>query len=758
MATTRPRSPGALLAALLVLSAGVAAGPALAADPKPGPPLTIQRAAGEINIDGDVNDAGWQGIQPVTTWFETRVGDNVEPQVKNVGYLTYDDRFFYAAFVFDDPSPSSIRAPLGDHDQLSGSTDYAGIIVDTRNDGKTAQMFLANPRGLQYDALSSDVSGEDNSPDFFWDAAGRITATGWTLEIRVPFTSLRYTDTGQPTWGILLYRNYPRDRRYQFFSARLPRDVNCFICNSSKLAGLADLPRGSHMVVAPFATGSQTNQADVAGLPLETGDFKGEAGADVKWSPFSAMTIDGTINPDFSQIESDVAQIAANERFALFYPEKRPFFLEGVDIFSTPFSAVYTRTVTSPRGGLRATGRAGTNSYTALYAMDRGGGQVIIPGPQGSYSVDQDFQSDVGIARVRHDMGQSFVSVVTTLRNNHESGGGGYNVVFGPDLQWRPKPSESITGQYLWSETKTPNRPDLTSDWDGRKLSDGAGLLYWSHGTTHVDWFVQGQQLGADFRADDGFIPQVGYREIYLDGGYTIRPKDHFFNRMRFFTTNWYDAGFDNDPLSRRVSVGMGADGKLNSFIRVELNNEGYLVGAEVLERFRPRVIVQASPSRLFSDLSVDCSFGEDVDFANARTGHGVSVVAGGTVRPGNHLELRASLQGRTLNVNDPALGSGRLFTAQVERLRATWTFSSRAFMRLIGQYQQTRRDPSLYTFGVNAKSANASGSALLAYKLNWQTVFYLGYGDQHDYSSGSDNLEPMSQQFFAKASYAIQR
>ena len=206
------------------------------------------------------------------------------------------------------------------------------------------------------------------------------------------------------------------------------------------------------------------------------------------------------------------------------------------------------------------------------------------------------------------------------------------------------------------------------------------------------------------------------------------------------------------------MSVGLGADGKLNSFIRVELNDEGYLVGTEVLERFRPRVILQSTPSRMFSDLSVDCSFGEDVDFANARTGHGISITGAGTVRTGNHLELRAYVQGRALNVKDPVLGSGRLFTAQVERLRATWTFSSRAFTRLIGQYTQTTRDPGLYAFAVSSKGANASGSALLAYKLNWQTVFYLGYGDQHDYYSVSDNLQPMSQQFFAKASYAIQR
>jgi uncharacterized protein DUF5916 len=735
----------------LIIAAGalfLALSTAWAADPQPGPPLTIHKATGPIVTDGDLSDAGWQGVEPVTTWFETRVGDNVEPQVKNLGYLTYDDHSFYAGFVFDDPAPQSIRGPLGDHDALGGATDYAGIIVDTRNDAKTAMMFLANPRGLQYDALTSDVSGEDSSPDFFWDAAGKVTATGWSLEIRVPFSSLRYTDTAAPTWGILLYRNYPRDRRYQFFSARLPRDVNCFICNSSKLTGLADLPTGSHMVVAPYASSSQTGSPGAGpGSPLHNEPVDSDAGLDLKWSPIVSLTLDATVNPDFSQIESDVAQIAANERFALNFPEKRPFFLEGVDLFSTPFTAVYTRTVTSPRAGVRATGRTGATSYTALVAQDRGGGQVILPGAQRSGGADQDFVSDVGVARVRHDLGQSFVSVLATSREIH---GGGSNRVFGPDFQWRPRPTDSFTGQFLWSETHTPVRTDLTPDWDGRHISDGAGVLYWSHSTRHEDWFVQGQSLGANFRADDGFIPQVGYREIYGDVGYTIRPKG-FFNRVRFFTTNWYDALPSGDVLSRRVSVGSGMDGGFNSFIRVELNREGFRVGSKLLNRFRPRIYVESSPSRAVNNIFLDSYFGEEIDFGNGREGHGASLSGGVSVRPSDHLELRANVSRRWLDVK-PSGVEVRLFTAQVERLRATWTFNSRSFLRLIGQYVETSHDPT-----IGPKNAFFNGSALVAYKLNWQTVMYAGFGDEHELDVITDHLDPSGRQLFAKVSYAWQ-
>ena len=726
------------------------------ATPQPGTPLTIHRAAGPIAIDGDLGDAGWQGVEAVTVWYETRTGDNVEPQVKNEGWLAYDERYLYAAFRFQDPEPSRIRAPLGDHDQISGYTDYGGVIVDADNDGKTAILFLANANGLLYDAVTNDASGEDSSPDYYWEATGKITDTGWNLEMRIPFSSLRYSKGDQP-WRILLYRNYPRDRHYQFFSARLPRDVSCFICNSNILNGLANLPHGSHLVVAPYATAQRVDAPGPGGLgtPLEAGEGDYEVGGDIKWSPLADAAIDATINPDFSQVEADVAQIGANERFALFYPEKRSFFLEGFDLFSTPFQAVYTRSITSPEWGARATGKAGKTAFTALGTQDRGGGLVILPGPQGSGAAPQDFRSEVGVARLRTDLGASFAGFLMTGRAIHD---GGHNVVFGPDFNWRPGSKDVIRGQALWSESDTPNRTDLASEWNGQRLSDRALLMSWSHSTPKVDWYLQGQDLGPDFRADVGFIPQVGYREGYAEAGYTVRPKTGFFSRIRMFSFGWYDSDYDDHLLSRRVSAGAGMDGRLNSFIRVELNHDAIRVGTRTLERFRPYVTVQSSPGRVLNSISVEAFLADEIDFANAREGSGTTLIGNVTVRPVDKLEVRGHTSARWLNVDDATLGSGRLFLAQVERLRASYSFTPRAFLRLIGQYVQTTRDTTLYTFPVDRKVAGLSLSALLAYKLNWQTVFYLGYGDDREYSAATDQLEASGRQAFAKISYALQR
>ena len=722
---------------------------------EPPPPLTIQHAAAPIVIDGDLQDAGWKGITPVTKWYETNATDNTEPPAKCVGFLAYDEKYLYAAFQFDDPDPSRIRAPLGDHDQLSGNTDYGGVIIDSRNDGKSALLFLANPNGVQYDAVTSDATGEDSSPDYYWESKGRITLQGYTLEMRIPFSSLRYSNADVQTWGIMLYRNYPRDRHYQMFSTRQPKDANCFVCNESKLLGLEHLPHGAHLVLAPFATAQRVDEVhgDPSG-PLAKGDVKRHAGLDLKWSPLATLAIDATFKPDFSQVESDVAQIGANERFALNYPEKRSFFLEGIDLFSTPLQAVYTRSITSPEAGLRATGRVGSTSFTGLVTRDDGQGSVILPGAEGSDVTLQDFRSDVGVLRLKHDLGPSSISLLAAGRAIE---GGGHNAVIGPDFQWRPRPADTFTGQALWSHSRTPQRTDLATEWDGRTLADRALIGQWQHGTRAVDFFVQAQDIGKEFRADEGFIPQVGYREAFAEGGYTVRPKASFLSRIRMFAANDYSEDSDGSVLSRLRRLGAGMDGRLNSFFRIELNDEDIKAGDRLFHRFRPHVNITTSPGRVINSLQADVHFGDEIDFANARKATGVSATFSATLHPGDHLTVSATASTRSLHVRDATLGSGRLFLAQIERVRASYSFNSRSFVRMVGQYVQTDRDPALYLRPRPSKDAGFDFSGLFAYKLDWQTVLYLGYGDQRAQSEITDRLERKGQQAFAKVSYAWQ-
>jgi Domain of unknown function (DUF5916) len=752
----RPRPLAfALLAVLFSPTVLAQDAPPPAADASGSPPLTIRRAAGEITVDGKLGDPGWEGAARVDKWFETNPGDSVEPKVAHVGWLAYDDRFFYAAFEFADPEPGQIRAPYAERDNVPGTTDYGGVIIDTRNDRKSAQMFLANPRGIQYDALTNDAAGEDSSPDFFWDSAASITDQGWVLELRIPFSSLRYDGDADPqTWGILLYRNWPRDFRYQMFSAKLPRGGNCFICRRNDLHGLEGLPRGGHVVAAPFLAASQLSLPEAGlGTPLEDGDAEAEPGLDVKWIPDPDLALDATLNPDFSQVESDAAQIAANERFALFFPEKRPFFLEGIDLFSTNFRAVHTRSITAPRWGARATGKWGDTAYTALVAEDRGGGLVIIPGRQESSFALQDFESLVGVARVRHDIGDSYLSFLATAREIDE---GGSNRVYGPDFRWQPNASDTVSGQFLLAESQTPERPDLAAEWDGRRLSGYATDLWWAHSTSTIDWFVEYTDVDDEYRADNGFRPQVGYRTGFAEAGYTFRPTG-FLRRLRTFLIANYSEDHDGALLTSQISPGVGMDGRWNSFMRFRYAFDEVASGVETFEREQFHFQIDASPSRRISFVSLFGNVGEEIDFLHSRLGDGGTASLRVTVNATDHLELRLNGDRRWLDVRGADGRRGRLFTADVGRLRATYTFTARAYLRLIGQWVETENDPALFSFEVPERSGDFSGSALFAYKLNWQTVLFVGYGDNRTLLDG-DRLEPANRQVFLKVSYAFQR
>jgi hypothetical protein len=741
----------ALLLAAIPLSAAAATDP----------PLAIKKATGPITIDGDLNDPGWKDALRFDTWYETNPGDSVEPKVKTVGWITYDDHFFYAAIDSYDPNPGQIHSQLNDHDGINGnSDDFGGVIIDSRNDSKTALEFFVNSAGTQYDASQDDSSGEDNSPDFFWDSATKRTDHGWVLEMRIPFSSLRYEKADPQTWGIILYRNMPRDRRYQIFTHKLPRGVNCFVCNFNKVAGFTDLPSGGHLVTAPYVSARQVGQrvGDI-GTPIRTGNPGSNGGLDLKWTPNERTAVDGTINPDFSQVESDVAAISTNERFAIFFPEKRPFFLERVDLLSTPLQAVYTRTITSPRWGARSTGNfGGGNNYTLLVAQDRGGGSVIIPGAFDSNFAPQDFESTVGLGRFKHDFGKnSFISFLGSDRQSD----GAYNRVFGPDFTWRPNDKNTITGQFLLSDTRTPHRPDLADEWDGRKLRDHATDLWWQYNDPKRDLFVEDKDFGKDFRADNGFIPQVGYRSDYLETGYTFRPTG-FFNRVRTYFFTQYQtledgSALDGSLLYRLYSLGFGADGKYRSFSRWRYAVDTLRNGEDVFTRKRVYYEEDFAVNRIVPSVSIFGWVGDEVDFSNNRLAKGADVNVQANVRPNYRLTISLTNDIRWLRGQpEDAVSEQRLFTSQVERIRLQYMFTPRMFVRAVVQNQRTHRD--LFDFPNNPHGGSLASQLLFAYKVNWQSVLYVGYGDLRDVVGQDGNFDLGSRQVFMKLSYAFQR
>jgi hypothetical protein len=726
---------------------------ALQADTPPGPgPITIHHAEGAIKVDGDLSDPGWKNAATIDRFYETSPGDNIPAKVRTVAYLTYDDHAFYIGVRCDDPDAKKIRAPYVDRDQVIGTDDNIAVFLDTRNDKRTALELRVNPRGIQGDGIFNDANGnEDFSPDFFYDTAAKIDSGGWSAEYRIPFSSLRYERRDPQTWNILIWRNYPRDFRYAFHSAPLPRGSNCVICHAHPITGLTGLPEAGHFVAAPYVTSQMIERPRGAlGTPLEREPWKNDAGLDVKWTPTANHAVDMTVNPDFSQVESDVAQITVNQRFAVFFPEKRPFFLEGFDIFDTPLQVAYTRTITSPRWGLRSTGRIANSAYTLLVTQDRGGGLTIIPGATSSFFAPQDFKSTDAIGRIRHDIAQSFVGAVFTDR---EIRGGGHNRVIGPDVLWRPNQADSVNAEFLYSSTENPNRPDLSPAWNGARSSSHAATVTWNHQQQTRDWGVSAGEIGNDFRADLGFLPQVGYREASGYAGLRWYPEHSFFNYIRasFFADQQND--LDGNTIFRRTSPGVLLLGKKDFTGAFTLHlSEQYRVGPKELGENYLEYFVQVDPSRRFPRIVLQGSAGQRIDFANARTGNGATVGLSATVRPIDNLTLEPNLTHEWLDV-----AGGQLYSANVERLKATYSFSARSLLRVIGQYVSTDRNVSLYTFPINAHDGALLGSILYSYKLNWQTVLFIGYGDDRALDANND-LAKLDRSLFFKISYAIQR
>ena len=258
---------------------------------------------------------------------------------------------------------------------------------------------------------------------------------------------------------------------------------------------------------------------------------------------------------------------------------------------------------------------------------------------------------------------------MSLLVTDREIDGGGYNRVLGPDFQWRPTRRDTITGQLLFSRTRTPNRPELAEEWTGQSLA-GHGLdLWYSHQTSKLDWFGEGKDFSDEFRAYNGFVPQVGYRSGYAEAGRTFRPQG-FLRRVRTFAIAEGQEDRQGALINREYSFGAGMDGRFNSFMRFRYGFSRVRAGEVIVPRQRLYYNLNASPTRWLNDVALEGFVGQDADFDNARPGTGADVRLSGTLRPTNHIELRLNTSRRWLDV-DPPDQRGRAAVHRPGRARA---------------------------------------------------------------------------------------
>jgi hypothetical protein len=730
-----PRALAALLA--LVLSSAPAASE----------PLEITRAASPVRVDGVLDEEAWQQATAITVDHEWFPGDG-PALVTTTALLTYDDEHLYVAFRAADPEPAKIRARFADRD-VPTDDDTVGFLIDPFHDGRRAFQFRVNPLGVQMDAVNSDVEGsEDFSWDAIWDAAARVTAEGYEVEVALPFRQLRFPATGGvQTWGFMAVRDWPRSLRHRMRSIVTDQDRNCTVCQLQDLTGFQRLETGRNLEVTPTLTGhhAQERQGFPDGRFETTGDEL-EPGVSARWGVTPNVALNLAVNPDFSQVEADAAQLNINERFALFFPEKRPFFLEGADFFATELSLVFTRTVADPVAGLKITGKQDAHAFGAFFARDRIN-NLILPGSQASglASVDQDVTS--GVLRYRRDLSQgSTLGVLWTGREGDEY----RNHVAGIDGTYRLTGSDVVRYQLAGSTTRYPDgfardRSEPVESFDGHALS-----VNYHHGDHLWTWNANYHELAPGFRADSGFIDRVGIRagEAGAERRVWGKPGDWFSVLYCDFGVDGaqeYDGAF-NEWGSDLV---LGYQGPRQSEVTLALSpNQEYFQGV-TYHNTRQSLFGSFQPWG-GSTLSMQVRWGEDIDVANNRKGDFV------TLSPAVDLRLGRRLQGRLDWIHqDFDVRGGRLFTVDLAQTRLFYHFNGRSFVRAIFQYQWLERDPDLYVDPVRRKTEDLLSQLLFSYRLNAQTVLLVGYSDDY---AGRDrvNLTQTDRTVFLKLGYAL--
>ncbi|HSC14190.1 MAG TPA: DUF5916 domain-containing protein, partial [Gammaproteobacteria bacterium] len=713
--------------------------------------LAIPHSKEAIQIDGVLDDAIWRSALALPLTIETYPRENQTPVVETIAYLVENGDQLLIAFDARDPDPSSIRAYLRDRDSAFND-DFVGVVLDTFNDQRRAFEFFVNPFGVQMDLINDQVNGsESTSWEAIWDSAGQVNERGFTAELAIPFSQLRFPRTdGDQTWGIDVLRFWPRSQQVRISNNARDRNLSCYLCQLSKFTGFANAEPGKALEVVPTLTATRTDSAQPAPAPageLEPGDFETEAGLGVRWGITPDLTLDVTFNPDFSQVEADVAQLEENTTFALSYPETRPFFIEGQDFFSSPLQAVYTRTVADPDAGAKFTGRTGKNTI-GVFATNDAITNLLFPGPFGSQTTSLDQENDGFVGRYARGFGRtSQIGALVTSRQ-----GDGYsNEVAGFDGRYFMNDNSTLRFQYLDSRTEYPASV-ATQFGQAEDLEGDAWRVEYRYGSRN--WFAQvwHQDIDPTFRADSGFIGRV---DLVQD---RVQMNRNFYAAPSAWWTEW-GVGFqsgrsettDGQFINRNLQPYISFEGPMQSYAELGGGTrEEYwngviydLQGLFMYGQFRPR-----------SGLNINMQLqdGEQIDFANSRLadarGYRPQIEWNAT----RHLLMRLRYSSDRLSTKEGAM----IFDAKLTDLRLTWQFNVRSFVRLTLQDQDIERNVAAYLNpATDPRTESLATQLLYSYKLNPQTVLFAGYSDSAIDDALTGNVEMTGRTLFFKLSYA---
>jgi len=708
--------------------------------------IEVPTLQGEIVLDGVPDEAFWSQARTVELDIETQPSDNAAATVKTTAYIADNGREVLLAFRAEDPDPEKIRAFLRDRDTL-WNDDFIGLTIDTFNDQRRAYEFYVNPLGAQGDLIMDGATGnEDDSWDGLWDSAAKISATGYTVEMRIPYSTLRFQKTNgvSQKWGVDFLRFRPRDNRYRLSNNKLIRGDNCYLCGLSKLEGFANANPGRDLEVTPTFTAAYAQERFSPGSAWQSDGGQYELGVDVKWGVGPNLTLNGTINPDFSQVESDQAQLDLNTTFALFFPEKRPFFLEGADYFSTPLNILYTRSVADPDYGIRATGHNGRQTY-GFFAANDSAAQILIPGALGSHFQSLGSDSLAAVGRYRYDFdGQASIGFISTLRDGDDY----QNSVIGIDGRWQKK-SHTFTAQWLHSSSENPAAFGLPENQSGNAFTA-------AYDFSNRNWgaYASHTRFGKDFRADLGFINQVDYNKSVIGGSHTWHGEDGAkITRIRI-NGDWdITHREDGQLLERELEAYFSVNGPNQSFVQL---------GALKRDRFWQGILFDESWWSLYGEVtpSSRTSFelflreGRQIDYRNAKLADITEISPTFNFNIGKGINFKLDHTYQKLSRDN-----GNVFVANLSDARLSWQFSYRQRLRFSMQYGNTVRDLFLYNVPAdfNSEASDLGMQLLYSYKINPRTAFYAGYSEGQFSDDQFPDLFASSRTLFTKFSYAWQ-
>ncbi len=636
-----------------------------------------------IPLDGTLAHPAWQRAPAWDRFVEKDPVNGAAPAQATTVRVLFDERALYFGITAHDTAPERIRDTVVRYDGVNRTQDFVVVYVDAIGRRTSAQFFRVNAAGSLADGLhtASDDS-EDFAPDFDWDAAtARLPdGRGWTAVLRLPFASLRFAP-GVQDWRFMVARRLPRDQFHLMASVPIPRDAPSFIDTLQPLAGVELPQRHGFLTLRPSVTLRAAK--DDAGRRSEGSD----ASLDLKWRPHASLLVDATLNPDFSQVELDVPQLAGNSRFALFYPEKRPFFFESADLLRAPIeNALYTRSFTEPRFGLRGTWRGTHVAGTAFAIDDRGGGFVLVPGPYGTDFASQPASRAV-VARVRHDDGRLAIGGLAVHRRYADHRGD--NTVIGPDVGVQLAPQWRLRAQ--WLHSRTTALPGAGDSLERKPAVDGDRVFVRAmRNTGHGETTLTLDDIGTGFRHDSGFVNQAGTRKLGLfqsTGWSGLGPFNEFFVNVDAYDVRDRVTG---EVVQQVVRPGLWGTAARNLEWWFEVFARSALRTASGAPLLRERYVntgLVMTPASWFPLVDGYFEVGElaDTSAGVVRPGARVSVLA--KLRPLAPLELEPSWRQGVLRD-----GGSSAYREQALQLLAVWHFDARHHLRAIVQRQALDR------------------------------------------------------------------